>query len=266
MEENQISKIRQTQIYLGKCFRIFFYEKSWKTFISALIITLLIASVTGSDMFTGYKDTQNGAFALVCACIWIGLFNSIQSICKERDIIKREYMSGLNIESYIIAHLIYEMALCLVEALIVTFIVIITNFSNFPDSGVLLPAQIELYISFFLIIFASDALAIMISCIVKTTNTAMTIMPFVLIIQLVMSGMIFDLEGVASLVAKITISKWGLALIGVTSDLNSMYSYSSDYEYAIYNLLLLWLILIVFVAAYTFIGIYFLKKVDKDKR
>ena len=71
-------RIRQTNIYVGKLSRIFANEKQWKGFISATIITALIASVPGKNMFTEYSATRNGTFALICACIWIGIFNSIQ--------------------------------------------------------------------------------------------------------------------------------------------------------------------------------------------
>ena len=38
----------------------------------------------------------------------------------------------------------------------------------------------------------------------------MTIMPFVLIIQLVMSGAVFDLKGITEKISYLTLSKWGL--------------------------------------------------------
>ena len=65
----------QIRVYFGKCWRIFLNEKGWKAFVSSAIITFLITCVTGSDMFKAYRATRNGAFALVCAGIWIGIFN-----------------------------------------------------------------------------------------------------------------------------------------------------------------------------------------------
>ncbi len=264
------SRFKQVQIYTGKCFRVFLNEKGWKIFISAAIITFLISSVTSSEMFNEYAATRNGAFALVCACIWIGIFNSIQSICKERDIIKREHRSGLHISSYIVSHMLFEMALCAIESIIVTIITCVTNLTNLPDSGVLSGTFLELTITFFLIIYSSDALGLMISSVVKTPNTAMTVMPFVLIIQLVMSGMIFELSGLTELISKITIAKWGLNAICVTANINGMEDYNpdwvSEYEYSISHMAQLWLILIMFTLLYGIISIISLKFVDKDKR
>ena len=159
--------------------------------ISAAIITLIISSVTGENTFVVAQDTRNGAFALVCACIWVGIFNSIQSICRERAIIKREHRTGLHISSYMIAHMIYELVICLMETVIVTLIMYMANRSHFPETGVFFPPLLELMITFFLIIYSSDVLGLLVSGIVKNENTAMTVMPFILIVQLVMSGMIF---------------------------------------------------------------------------
>lgn len=264
------SRLKQIKIYTGKCFRIFLNERGWKIFISAAIITLIICSVTSSEMFAEYNATRNGAFALVCACIWIGIFNSIQSVCKERDIIKREHRSGLHISSYVISHMLFEMSLCVIESIIVTVIISSANFSNLPKSGVLFGTFIELMITFFLIIYSSDALGLMVSSIVKTANTAMTVMPFVLILQLVMSGMIFELKGLTEFIANFTIAKWSLNAICITANVNSMTDYQpallSDYEYSISHMGQMWLLLIAFTAAYGIISIISLEFVDKDKR
>lgn len=264
------SRLKQTKIYVGKCFRVFLNDKGWKIFISAAIITLIICMVTSKDMFSEYRATRNGAFALVCACIWIGIFNSIQSICKERDIIKREHRSGLHISSYVISHMIFEMALCAVESVIATAIISIANLSNLPSAGVLSPTFLELAITFFLIIYSSDALGLMVSSIVKTPNTAMTVMPFVLILQLVMSGMIFELKGITEAISNLTIAKWSLNAICITANVNAMENYEpalfSDYEFSISHITQMWLILIVFTLIYGAISIISLEFVDKDKR
>lgn len=273
MNHRPISRFRQTDIYIRKHCRIFYYEKGWTAFVSTFIITLLIISVTSKDMFNTYNATRNGAFALVCACIWIGIFNSIQSICKERNIIKREHRSGLSITAYIVSHVLFDFVLCSIEALIVITIVLITYFSNAPIIGVLFPLFLELYITFFLTIWASDILGIAISSIVKTPNIAMTVMPFILIIQLIMSGMIFELENFAAFISRFTISKWSLNAICSIANINNMsdsalsvYAHPEDYNSTIMNLLSCWTILLVFIAVYCLIAIISLQFIDKDKR
>lgn len=269
MEESRISRAKQVRIYTGKCFRVFKNEKGWKAFISAAIITILISLVTSEETFVEYAATRNGAFTLVCACIWIGLFNSIRSVCKERAIIKREHRTGLHISSYVVAHLVYEMVISLAESLIVVIIVTVANLGHLPEEGVFLPPVVELMITFFLIIFASDALGLLISSIVRNENSAMTVMPFILIIQLVMSGLIFELSGAIKTVSALTISRWGLDAICATANTNAMgsiYPVSKEMESTVENLLWLWGIQLLFVVVYTVLAIAFLEQVDKDKR
>ena len=253
------TRFNQVKIYTRTCFNVFFNDRGWKVFISAAIITLIICSVTSSDMFAEYRATQNGAFALVCACIWIGIFNSIQSICKERAIIKREHRSGMHISSYITSHLIFEMVLCIAEAVIVTAVICFANRKNLPDKGVILPTAVELLITFFLIIFSSDSLGLMVSSIVKTPNTAMTVMPFVLM-------------GFTEKIAKLTVAKWGLNAICITSDINSLPALIplektvDEYKHTAGNLGKMWVILISFTLLYAVIAVISLKFIDKDKR
>lgn len=264
------NRIQQTGIYIRKCFRIFKNERGWKTFISAAIITVLICMVLSEDAFKEYVPTINGSFALICACIWIGIFNSIQSVCKERDILKREHRSGLHMSSYVVSHMIYEAVLCLAESLIVTLIITIARSGSLPGMGVMLPTVLELQITFFLTIFSSDALGLMVSSIVKTPNTAMTVMPFVLIVQLVMSGVIFELKNLTELISHLTIAKWAQRAVCTIVNVNQMFLADplsrEDYEFKAGHLLGLWFLLIVFTALYGAVAIIALEFVDKDKR
>ena len=86
-------------------------------------------------------------------------------------------------------------------------------------------------ITLFLVIYCADILGMAVSSIVKSEKAAMTVMPFILIIQLVMCGMFFPLEGVAAGVSNLTISKWGMEAIGTTADMK--YDAGSRYPDAV---------------------------------
>ncbi len=293
MGESRLGRMGQIRVYTGKCFRIFFHEKGWKSLVSTLLISVILAWVIGDNTFIVNESTKTGIFAMVCGAVWTGLFNSIQSVCRERAIIKREHRTGLHISSYIIAHMLYEFVLCVAEAVI--FTVVFGIIRSFPSHGVLFEwIGIEFFVAFTLTIFCSDALGLMVSCIVKTENAAMTVMPFVLIIQLVMSGVMFTLPEDAEFVKELTISKWSLsafcssadlnelptkdtlekfkeAMLSDTSihswkDLNLTQTYDMEYDASVQHVVLTWLVLIAYSAVYGFIGILFLKLVDLDKR
>ena len=134
MSGNHRGRLAQIPIYLGKNFRMFIYQTDWKVLPMSALIAGLIASVVGENMFVTMEGQFQCSLALTCVCIWNGFFNSIQSVCRERPIIKREHRAGMHISSYIAAHLIYQMFLCAAQALI-TVSVCKTIGIKFPTEG-----------------------------------------------------------------------------------------------------------------------------------
>lgn len=234
MEQKRTGRLGQIKVYTGKFFRIFIHEKEWKVILFALIISLLMSVVLSGSMFTMKERTREGLFAIVSSCIWIGIFNSIQTICRERQIIKREHRTGLHITSYVAAHLIYQGVICMIQA--ASMVLIYGMFTQFPKEGLVTGVFfIDLFITFFLVLYASDVLGLAVSSLVKTTTAAMTVMPFVLIVQLIFSGSIFPLTGAAKTVSDLTISKWGQRVLCIEANLNELPSELLDSELEMLN-------------------------------
>ena len=211
----------QIWICLGKLLRMFVYQNDWKVLPMAALVAGLVGMVIRRRMFLNMEGTLMGSFALVCVCIWNGAFNSIQSVCRERDVIKREHRSGLHISSYIIAHMIYQALLCLMQTGITLYVAKLTGI-QFPEEGLFTRWLIvDLGISMFLITYASDMLSLWISTLAKSSTTAMTIMPFVLIFQLVFSGGMITLRPWTKPLTEITISNPGLKVISAQADTNN---------------------------------------------
>lgn len=214
-------RIAQIGIYFRKFLRMFVYQSDWKVLPIGAIIAALITLVVGKNMFVTMEGTTYGTFALSCACIWNGVFNSIQVVCRERDIVKREHRSGLHISSYVIAHVLYQLMLCILQTLVTLLICAIVGV-HFPETGIITPlGVVDLGITLLIITFAADALGLMVSSIVKNTTTAMTIVPFVLIFQLIFSGNFFSL-GKADFVKNFTISHWGMDSMCIIGQYNSL--------------------------------------------
>ena len=82
--------------------------------LGAAMITVWIA---GEDMYNNFESTKSACFIIVCAAIWGGLFNSIQVVVKDRDMIKREYVSGAcRIGCYTASRAIVQLFLCAVQS------------------------------------------------------------------------------------------------------------------------------------------------------
>lgn len=214
--------LRQIPIYLGKCFRAFIYMDDWKVIPMAVIIGGMVSLVACQNIFVTMEGTTSGGFAMVCVCIWNGFFNSIQVICRERDVVKREHRSGMHISSYIGAHMIYQAFICLLQ---VAIIILTAQAAGvcFPSEGIITPYfKADFGITLFLITYAADMLSLMISAIVTNSTAAMTVMPFVMIIQLVCSGIMFTMSGDAAILTNFTISNWGMRALCSVGNFNSL--------------------------------------------
>lgn len=206
-------RLVQTGIYLGKLLRMFIYQNDWKVLPMGAFIAAVVTFVVGQNMFVTQEGTFNGAFSLTCVCIWNGFFNSIQVICRERDILKREHRAGLHITSYVASHMLYQLLLCMAQT-VVTMVICNMVGVNFPTRGIITPfGEVDMAISILLIIYAADMLALMLSALVRNTTMAMTVMPFMLIFQLVFSGAFFELQGIAQKLTGFTVSRWGMESI-----------------------------------------------------
>lgn len=189
--------------------------------LQPVLIAVLLAIVAADDVFELYGDTKSILFALSCAGIWIGLFNSIQEICKERVILKREYMGNLKLYAYILSKYNIQIMIGLIQALLLTGIFMAAV--GTPEKGILFkPAQVEMILLMWLTILASMAMGLVVSGLVKSGDKAMTVAPFLLIIQLLFSGILFQLHGLGSKIAYCTISKWSVEGLGSLTDLNNM--------------------------------------------
>ena len=212
----------QVLIYLGKQLRFFINESDWKVLPMAAVIAALVGMVIRNKFFVNMEGSLIGSFALTCVAIWNGCFNSIQAVCRERAIIKREHRSGMHVSSYVAAHMIYQFLLCLMQTGLTMYVLKILQV-QFPAEGFMTSWMIvDIGITMLLITYASDMMSLFISSISHTTTGAMTVMPFVLIFQLVFSGGIIPLPAWSQGLSNFTISNYGIQAIAAQSGYNEM--------------------------------------------
>ncbi len=214
-------RLSQVSFIFGKLLRMFVYQNDWKVLPMAALIAALVSMVVKYSFFITREGTFTGAFALCCVGIWNGGFNSIQVICRERGIIKREHRSGMHISSYILSHMLYQALLCLAQTILTLYVCSMMGV-QFPKAGFITPFfMLDMGITVFLITYASDMLSLFVSSLARTTTAAMTVMPFLLIFQLVFSGGIFSLPTWCKPVSNFTISKHGITCIAAQADYNN---------------------------------------------
>lgn len=226
----RISVFKQTLILIIR--QLYILKSNIKKILMIILLpvatAVIVGIVSGDDVFVTLEATKSTLFTIVCVSIWIGLFNSIQEICQERTILKREYMSDLKLISYITSKFTVQALLCLLQTTV--FIIVCSFFINFPEKGLVTSGFLgDTYISVFLIMLASDCLGLLISSLVKSGDIANIIAPVVLILQLVMSGVLFDLSGFAEKISYLTFSKWGMESLGSLADMNNLELYMIHY-------------------------------------
>ena len=111
-------------------------------------------------------------------------------------------------------------------------------------------------ITTFLALLASTSLGLMISSFVKNPPQANSALPLILIPQIIFSGILFDIEGVARLLSWIMASRWSIGAYAAVLDVNAMvpdavpgvtlpFDGSSTYDATWENLMLNWAVLCI---------------------
>lgn len=249
------------------------------------LIAYLFSFVTVENTFQSYFNAQSMLFCLSCAGIWVGLMNSIQEVCKERSIVRREYMSDVKLSAYICSKLAVQTLLAIVQCGLMLTVFSLTI--GLPKKGVIFGnTMIEMMITLVLITVSSSSLGLLVSSMVKNTDRAMVFAPIILIPQLLFSGILFNLEGVTEVISWICVSRWGMQAFSNTADLNGVLwnnlslSYNSEemlerayelnrnalYHHSAVNLLLTWGVILLTIVIFCFLSTLVLRSVKKDKR
>lgn len=247
--------------------------------VMPVLIALLLKVVSSDGVFDNYNDTKSMLFSLSSSAIWIGLFNTIQEICKERVIVRREYMSKLKLFPYLMAKFTISGILGLLQALLLGGIYC-TLMGNLPE-GILFSSSVpEIILTLWFTILASEAMGFIVSSVAKSGDKAMTYAPILLIVQLLFSGILFEMKGFSELLSMLTISKWSVEALGSSVNLNAMQTLMEiDYpslnlereaeaifDHTAGHLITEWGVLLLMTALFLVITLILLRSIKKDRR
>ena len=273
----QVSSFKQCLVLIARYFELMWNDKQrlLLLFIQPIAIAFLLAVVAVDDTFITYEDTRSIMFALSCSGIWIGLFNTIQEVCKERPILKREYMGNLRLWGYIVSKYVVQGVICFLQATLLVAI-FLRLMKHSAEAGLYFAKPgMEIWITMILTIFASASMGLIVSSLMKNGDRAMAVAPFVLIIQLLFSGVLFTLDGMAEHVSKITVSRWAMECLGNITNLNKLTSRLSPggvhevedyYVRTTTHLAHTWEVLILVAVLCGIISIVVLRSLKKDHR
>lgn len=147
-------------------------------------------------------------FALALAAIWCGTTNAAREICKERPIYLRERMVNLRIESYVLSKVVILTMLNIVQC---SIFLGLTN--------ALKGVEGDLVIIFFVLILISLAgttLGLLISAAVDNPDRAITLVPVVLMPQIMFSGVNVPIEQMGTwskFISNFMVVRWSVSLL-----------------------------------------------------
>lgn len=186
----------------------------------APIIGFLMTFVVTDNLFYSYEETKSILFSLSIASIWLGLLNAIQEVCKEKVILKKEFMADLRLSAYIGSKFAYLLLAALGQSLLLTTAFVSTI--DVPQSGLIFNWYIEMVAISFITIFSSSSIGLFVSIIAKDSSVA-SFMPALLVVpQLLFSGIIFPLEGIVEKISNLILGRWSVEAFGTINDLNSL--------------------------------------------
>lgn len=276
---NRHSRLRQVGILGGRYARLLINDRQrlFMLLLQAPLLAFLISFVKDGNQFEQHSITKSLLFALSCSGFWIGTLNAIQEVCKERNILKREYMTGLHLVSYMASKFMVLGLLCFVQSALLT--TVFSLMVGTPEEGVMGVAFVELFITTFLTAFSAAAMGIFASSFFKNADRAMTAAPILLMPQILFSGLLFKLKGVTKTISWFVICRWSMEGYGTSADLNGLqYMVEIDgkmteiqrkaesfFEYTKLHLLQSWVIMIAFVLAFAVLSGVVLRNIKKNK-
>ena len=243
--------------------------------MQAPLLAVLISFVADGKQFEQYEMSKSLLFALSCSAFWVGMLNAIQEICKERTIMKREYMTGVSLGSYVLSKIFVLGTLCLAQSLLITGVFGIMV--GLPENGIITLPLVEILITTFLTAVASTAMGLFVSSLFTNADRAMTVAPILLMPQILFSGLIFDLEGATEFVSWLAICRWSMEGYGTTANLNELplrlqqegiqipHEAEAFFQFTSMHLLISWGILVIFTIVFLILARIVLSKIGKDK-
>ncbi len=241
----------------------------------APVLAALISLVAGGEQFEQYEMTKSLLLALSCSAFWVGMLNAIQEVCKEHTILRREYMAGLSLESYIWSKLLVLGMLCAVQSVLITgtFSIMV----GMPEEGLFTAPFAEILITTFLTGISAASMGLFVSSLFTNADRAMTVAPILLMPQILFSGLIFKLEGVTKIISWFAICRWSMEGYGTTANLNALqlkmqqegvqipHEAETFYDFAVSHLLKDWGILVIFTMVCLILACFSLTRLGKEK-
>ena len=193
--------------------------------IAPLALAIILRAASSSQGLVGGPHGNANAITvldiLAIGACFIGTLNAVREIVKEKSIYTRERAAGLSAGAYLWSKLLVLGALSAIQATLMTVVGLIGR--PMPAHGsVFGNSWIELVLAMAVLAIASMTIGLMISAVVRTSETTLVLLFISVMLQIVLTGGVIPIAGKAGVeqLAWISPSRWGFGAVASTANLN----------------------------------------------
>lgn len=176
-----------------------------------------LAPPVAPSRFNG--DAGTIMLILAVGMCFSGAANSVRELIKERVIYERERATGLSRSAYLMSKVIVLGVITAIQGVIICGIGFFPR--DLPAEGLIMPPAVEICLSVIALGFTSMMFGLVISSLVKTAEKTMPLLVMFAIVQVVFTGILFQLYDSPGLeqFAWLMPSRWAIAAAGSTLNL-----------------------------------------------
>jgi ABC transport system ATP-binding/permease protein len=238
----------QGKIFAGRYVRLLGRDRTALAFsllqgVAVAVLTALVAPKPFSWTLQGNAPT----FVFGCAAVWFGMIGAVRELVKERTIWRREYLAGGNLPAYLASKVLVLGALAAVQSLTLTVVLALTL--GLPASSPVGGPFAGVFISLWLANLCGMSVGLLVSVTSSSADRAMSLVPYLLITQLVLCGVLFKL-GAMTFTSWIMPARWAVSALGGIAGLSAarLHQSSGLYPHSALGLLSDWLMLVILAA------------------
>ena len=184
--------------------------------LNTLILLLQAPIIAGLIALIFDELTMSVLFLMTISAIWFGTNNSAKEIVDELPIYRRERMFNLRILPYILSKIIVLTFFSAIQVFVFVAIIYSLVGSN--------ALQMQLYLDnvwvMLYLAFSAILLGLLVSALVNSTEKVMTVIPIVLIPQIMLAGVITTIpkKSAVEFVSYTMLSRWGTESFAYVQD------------------------------------------------
>ena len=238
----------QGKIFAGRYVRLIGRDRPALAF--SLLQGIAVALLTWLAVPKPFHWAASSApmFVFGCAAVWFGMIGAVRELVKEKVIWRREYLAGGSMPAYLASKVVVLGAMGAIQAATLTLVVWKTL--GLPGGGPFGKPFVTIFITVWLGALAGMALGLGVSAASESADRAMSLVPYLLITQLVLCGVLFPLGGV-KFISYIMPARWSVSGLGGIAGLNAglLHQTAGLYPHSAIGLIGNWVMLLVLTAA-----------------